>query len=434
MGKTRLVEEFIKNKKNIYFFITRKDSHLLLEGLSESIRESMGYSPSFADWEEALEYLFTQIKGELVIVFDEFQNLSFSTPSAFSQFQASIDKYKNEKGKHVIILGSYISMIKRIFTEHKEPLFGRADEFIDLKPLSFPTVHKICCDLGFNEDDGLVLYSLFGGIPKYYVMIQEQGLRGVDPLLIVRKSFFCQFPLLAGEIKSCLVENIGKNYHTYFSILEAVALGHNTLTGISEKSGIKRDSLSKYIGLLADDFDILEYRAPVTHDPRKSKKGRYFINDRMTNFWFSMIWPHLSMIEQGNYNRMSQIVKTELPSLIADSMEKLVRWLIAGTEQYDAVGSWWNRRGDEIDAIALDHSNKRMMILELKWRNRKTGVDACIAFLNRSDLIQKYGSYKKEFLFISRSGFTKNAEEILNEHNVKTWDGDELMKRLREKK
>ena len=341
VGKTRLVEEFIKGKQHIYFLITRKDEILLLEGLANSVREELGYSPSFTDWEEALEYLITRVDGDLVIVFDEFQNLSFGSPSAFSQFQKVLDGCRNEKGKHVILMGSYVSMMNRIFTGEKEPLFGRATESIRLRPLEYKHVFEVCRDLCFSEGEFLTIFSIFGGIPKYYVMIREQGLEGKDPLRVLEKAFYCDFPLLSGEVKNNLIEMFGRNYHTYFSILEAVARGHNTLTLMSNISGIKRDSLSKYIASLVDDFSILEYRVPVTERKGKSKKGRYFIRDEMTRFWFRFIWPNLTLIEQGNYRRVSEIVEMGLPMLISDKVEALVRSALVEKGRCEVAGQWW---------------------------------------------------------------------------------------------
>ena len=429
VGKTRLVEEFIKGRDHIYFFITRKGELLLLEGLANSVREKLGYSPRFADWEEALEYLITRVEGELVLVFDEFQNLSFGSPSAFSQFQKVLDSCMNQKGKHIILMGSYVSMMNRIFTGEKEPLFGRATEYIRLKPLGYKHVYEICRDLRFNQSDILTLYSIFGGIPKYYVMIGEQGLEGKDPLRIIEKAFYCDFPLLSEEVKNNLIEIFGRNYHTYFSILEAVAGGHNTMTLMSNRSGIKRDSISKYIQSLTNDFNILEYRVPVTERKGKSKKGRYFIRDEMTRFWFRFIWPNLTLIEQGNYRRVSEIVENGLPMLISDKVEALVRSALVEKGRCEVAGQWWNRRGDEIDVVGFDRRKGEILFVEIKWRNRRTGVDLCRGLIEKADLVDG-GSFKRRFLLISKGGFTKAAESFMVENDIEFWNGKRLFKEL----
>ena len=428
VGKTRLVEEFIKGREHIYFFVTRKGEPLLLEGLANSVREKLGYSPRFVDWEEALEYLITRVEGELVLVFDEFQNLSFGSPSAFSQFQKVLDSCMNEKGKHIILMGSYVSMMNRIFTDEKEPLFGRATEYIRLKPLGYNHVHEICRDLGFNASEVLTLHSIFGGIPKYYEIIKKKKLEGKDPLRILEKAFYCDFPLLSDEVKNNLIEIFGRNYHTYFSILEAVAGGHNTLTLMSNKSGIKRDSISKYLSSLTYDFNILEYRVPVTERKGNSKKGRYFIRDEMTRFWFRFIWPNLTLIEQGSYKRVSEIVEKGLPMLISESVEALAGSVLIDKGRCEIAGQWWNRRGDEIDVVGIGRGE--ILLVEVKWRNRQAGVDICKDLLEKVALVDDGTFRKRRLLIISKGGFTKAAECFMVENDIEFWNGKRLFKEL----
>ena len=336
----------------------------------------------------------------------------------------------NQKGKHIILMGSYVSMMNRIFTDEKEPLFGRATEYIRLKPLGYKHVYEICRDLRFNQSDILTLYSIFGGIPKYYVMIGEQGLEGKDPLRVLEKAFYCDFPLLSGEVKNNLIEMFGRNYHTYFSILEAVARGHNTLTLMSNTSGIKRDSISKYIASLVDDFSILEYRVPVTERKGKSKKGRYFIRDEMTRFWFRFIWPNLTLIEQGNYVRVSEIVEKGLPMLISGSVEALARSVLVEKGRCEIAGQWWNRKGDEIDVVGMDREKGEILFVEIKWRNRQAGVDICKALLEKAGLVDDGTFGKRRLLLISKGGFTKAAESFMVENDIEFWNGKRLFKEL----
>jgi len=430
VGKTRLVEEYIRGRRAIYFFVTKKEEGLLLENFSTSVRAALGYSPQFKDWEEAFEYIMTQVKDELIVVLDEFQNLSYGSPSAFSQIQKMIDRYKDTPEVHFVVLGSYVSLIKRIFMDKKEPLFGRADEFLSLGPLDFPVVLNITKDLGFSPQDAFVLYSVFGGIPKYYVMIEKQNLGERDVVDILGRGFFCDFPLLADEVKSTLIENFGGKYHMYFSILEAVASGNNTLTEIANKTGILRDSLSKYLAMLRDDFKVLEYLAPITDEVGKSKRGRYFISDELTNFWFKVIYPNLSFIESGNYSQVKTIVKRNLPILTGRATEGLVRWLVGREMGYERVGPWWNRKGDEIDLIGIDTGNKRILFGEVKWTNRKTGVDVIEALIGKTDIIDRYDDYHHDFLLVSKNGFTKAAMKLITSQGIIHWDGNDLIRMM----
>ena len=81
VGKTRLIQEFISDKKSVYFMAARQTSSELLQGFSETIKEQFPdertkFIKSFENWESLFSYI-TEVsrKTRIVIVIDEYQNL-----------------------------------------------------------------------------------------------------------------------------------------------------------------------------------------------------------------------------------------------------------------------------------------------------------------------------------------------------------------------
>ena len=253
----------------------------------------------------------------------------------------------------------------KIFTNSKEPLFGRATETYVLKPMQFKEVSKMLFEIGITDIESQIQwYSVFGGIPKYYVMAQEQGLTGKDIFSALRILLFRDFAPLKEEARSVLIEEFGREHPSYFSILEAVALGNSEMTTIADRSGIKVKSIAKYLGQLVRDFRYLDYEVPVTEArPWKSKKGRYFLNDNFFKFWFRYIYRNRSDYEIGNYDILIKKIQQDFESFIGHEFEKISMQFLRelNTQNklpfiFSKIGRWW-RKGSEIDIVAFNEDS-----------------------------------------------------------------------------
>lgn len=236
--------------------------------------------------------------------------------SIFTDFQKIFDKYKTKLNIHIIVAGSHITLINKIFSDNKEPLFGRATEKYILKPLLFKDVSEMLSEIKILDiEEQIKWFIIFGGIPKYYIIAQEQGLEGKDIFFALKTLLFRDFAPLKEEAISVLSEEFGSEHQSYFSILEAVALGNSEMTTIANKSGINIKSISKYLGLLVKDFRYLDYEIPVTEEkPWKSKKGRYFLSDSFLRFWFRYIYRNRSEYEIGSYDTLVSKVEQDFDS------------------------------------------------------------------------------------------------------------------------
>jgi len=175
VGKTRLIKDIAGGN---YFFMDKKSSSLLLKEFSGSLGTSLGtFVPEFANWDDFIRYLFEYSKQQrIVVVFDEFQNFKYVEPSMFSILQKHWDACSSSSKILLVFIGSYVGLMKKIFTDEKEPLYGRITARIDLKPLKYTFTRQICLDLGIDDEQSIVnLYVTFGGIPRYYQLIEEYG-------------------------------------------------------------------------------------------------------------------------------------------------------------------------------------------------------------------------------------------------------------------
>ncbi|RLF78102.1 hypothetical protein DRN39_02125 [Thermococci archaeon] len=94
--------------------------------------------------------------------FDEFQNFLKINPSIIHDLQKFWDRYEEEKRFFVILSGSYIGMMRKVFLLRKSPLYGRADLYINLKPLR-PSRKRCAIKTILNTPTPLVLVVKWTG-------------------------------------------------------------------------------------------------------------------------------------------------------------------------------------------------------------------------------------------------------------------------------
>jgi AAA+ ATPase superfamily predicted ATPase len=84
---------------------------------------------------------------------------------------------------------------------------------------------------------------------------------------------------------------------------------------------------------------------------------------------------------------------------------------------FSKIGRWW-RKGSEIDIIAINEDSKNVLFGECKWQNRKTGIDVLATLLDKSATVDwNINDRTDHFTVISKSGFTKKAEEFAVQNN-----------------
>lgn len=424
VGKTRLIKDIAGGN---YFFVDKKSSSLLLKEFSDSLGTSLGtFVPEFANWDDFIRYLFEYSRQQrIVVVFDEFQNFKYVEPSVFSIFQKHWDAFSSTSKILLVFIGSYVGLMKKIFTEEKEPLYGRITARIDLRPLKYTFTRQICLDLGIDDEESIAnLYVTFGGIPRYYQLIEEYGLSNYEKIL--ETLVFNENGVLRDEARQILVGELGRNYSIYFSILEAISFGKCTLKEISDFTGVEMKSLGKYLNELIRDFDLVERRMPVIGG---EKMGRYVLKDYMIKFWFRFVYPNISFLEMGRNELVMHRVKEELPNYMGKALEDIIRDMMARKLPFEptSIGSWWNRKGEEIDFVSLNERTGEIVFGEIKWKERSVGREIIEKFLEKKERVEwKKGDRKEYFMFFSKNGFTEGARKIMKEKGIKGFELNDL--------
>lgn len=371
IGKTSLIMKAVEDSPVVYLFVGRKNEATLCAEYIPLISQTLNvYIPNeiktFRSLFQYIMELATRMEFNLII--DEFQEFYNINESIYSDMQNIWDQYRKKSRMNLIVSGSIYSLMQKIFQNSKEPLFGRADNIIKLSAFNLFTLKEIMNDYRpeYTNDDLLALYTFTGGVPKYIELFCDNDSLSVDEMIsfmIRENSSFID------EGKNLLIEEFGKNYATYFSILSAISGGINTQPGIEAALGEK--SIGGQIKRLIEDYNIITRQRPIL-----AKEGtqavRYEITDNFIRFWFNYFDRHRSMIEIKNYIGLQGIVKSDYPTYTGKTLEMYFKQQFAETYQYRAIGSWWELKTgeNEIDIVALKLEKNQAVVAEVK-RQRK---------------------------------------------------------------
>ena len=99
------------------------------------------------------------------------------------------------------------------------------------------------------------------------------------------------------EGRNLLVEEFGREYGTYFSILELIAVGK---TARSEIESVLEIHSGAYLAKLEDEYALIAKHRPINAKPG-GRLQKYYLRDNFLSFWFRFIYRNLSAIETGNF-------------------------------------------------------------------------------------------------------------------------------------
>lgn len=394
IGKTLLAIKAVENKAFVYFFVGRKSEQLLCEEYTEEIEMKLGIRVlgEYKKFGPLFEFLMRESEiRPFTLIIDEFQEFERVNPSIFSEMQNIWDRYKNKSRMHLLISGSVFSLMKKIFENSKEPLFGRANERIYLRPFTTKVLKEILSahSPGWTPSDLLALYTLTGGVAKYVEIFMDHGCLTLEAML---NEIFRENSLLLEDGKNILIEEFGKEYLTYFSILSLIA---SSKTSRSEIESILEKDIGGYLDRLEKEYSIITALKPVLAKPG-SRNLKYRIDDNFLNFWFRFIYKYRSSLEINNFDYVKSLVIRDFPTYSGRILEKYFADELALTGQYSQIGSWWEKKNkNEIDIVAIDEASKKILLGEVKLN--KSNFSLTDLKKKSQNLIREFPGYNVEY-------------------------------------
>ena len=429
VGKTALINEFIKDKKAIFFPALKANASDNLEALSRAITEFQNpdslSAPVYRTFDDAFSVITQLVREERVVfVIDEFPYLCNADTSIPSRLQHLLDRDWKDSHMYLILCGSSMSFMEKEVLSVKSPLFGRRTAQLKLEPLSYADTAKFHPDL--EPEKKALIYGITGGVPHYIRKLAVKD--SVKEALL--ENFFDSSSYLFEEPDNLLRQEL-REPAVYNSVITAIAKGSSKLSEISAKTQMSTSDCSKYLKVLCE-LGILQKTEPVID--RSRKKVIYRITDQFFRFWYRFIPGNMMSVTSG---KMDRIYDSAVGGYIADYMgqtfEYMCRsWLIDNMDQLpfqiSAVGEWWGthpglKKEVRLDIVAVapkphkGSTGNQYLIGSCKYRNEKIGADE-LALMQEYASVFTTANDRCFYYIFSKGGFTEGLKAAAERENV----------------
>ena len=368
VGKTELITHALSDGKTpfIYFLITRAPQTVVCENLQAEIarvfaRPMPGRIERFVDI-----FRFVMEKAEttpLTLVVDEFQEFDRTAPEVYGEVAGIWDQLHKTSRINLVFCGSVNRLMHKVFFSYAEPLYGRNTGRLDLKPFPVSTLKEIFAEYApakRKASDLLDLWTLTGGVARYVEQLMDDG-------AVTRKKMFASvFKLDSSYLDeglSSLVQEFGKEYGTYFSIMSSIASGHTEYSQIKNDVGTE---VGAHLAKLENEYGLVRRKLPM-FAAQSSKRSVYEIDDCFFRYWFRFVWKNMHLKELQRFDVMRELAEGGYEVFSGHALEQYFRWKFIEEMKYTRMDSWWDRKGEnEIDLVCEDEVSGTLDFFEIK--------------------------------------------------------------------
>ena len=428
VGKTALINEFIKDKEAIFFTGVETNESQNLENFSKCILEYSTKRPTnsvFSSFQTALEHVFEIAKTKrIILVIDEYPYVARSSKSLASTLQLLIDKNKDASKLFLILCGSSRSYMEDQVLAYKAPLYGRRTAQLKIEPFDF--FKSSLFFKNFSNEDKALAYGIIGGTPQYLIQISDNL-----PIEQNIKEIYLNPSSAIFEEPDNLLKQEVREPSIYSAIITAIATGCSKLNEIANRISEETSVCAVYIKNLIN-LGLVKKETP--YGEPASRKTIYTIEDNMFRFWYRFVLGNISLIARGASDMVYKRIEPELSTYMGAVFEQICtqylwKLLLEGDSpiQFKDLGRWWGtnpktRTQEEIDIMGTDSNSA--LFAECKWTNEKVDTGVLETLVKRSEM---FSYSKKHFFLFAKTGFTQGcAEQALKLGNVTLVQLDEM--------
>lgn len=371
VGKTRMLVEWVRRNAGVYTVADQSSPEVQRRYLAEALGERL---PGFADvgyrdWRLLLSRISREAaaigwRGPLVL--DELPYLVLGSPELPAVMQRWLDHEAQDLV--VVVAGSSQQMMQGLVLDGDAPLYGRAREILEVRPLD-PRLIPVALRI----DDPRVAvehYTAWGGVPRYWELAADVSgscQRRIDHLALD--------PLgpLHREPDRLILEELPPAVEVR-ALLDAIGGGAHRLTEIAGRIGRPATSLGRPIQRLLG-MGLGRREVPFGEDERASRRSLYRIADPFTRLWFRVVAPHRGLLATATPESRRALLARYWPQLLGEGWEELCRLLLPTLDTRSDLGAlgpwgppsrWWRGSEPEWDLVARSVDRRRLLLGEAK--------------------------------------------------------------------
>lgn len=425
IGKSKLIKEFIKDKSAFVFSASQVKDKLNKEFFTEQLKNYYNFKNELNEgnptWEDLFRiYANIEEPKRKILVLDNLNYLIQNNPDFARDFINTWNTYLKPHNILVVGLLPNNSILSNLENQ-KKSLIDTVDYRIKLQPLNFVEILK---DLPKKDFLELVSsYSMTSGMPQYLpVLINTHSVaEQIDYFinyLLDTNSFYNHIPL------NFIEKNVWDPVY-YTTVLHYLANGVNTLQGLVEKTGFKYKDVETYINNLIL-LGIIKADSSINEKRFKPKKAKFSFTNQGFRFWSKYIQPNQSLIDSGNYKKLSKIIQDDFPKYLEEPFKEISREILQASInqktlnfEVDKIGSFWNKNID-VPIVAIDNTNKKLIFAttqpflnDYTLNEFKLFIDS-VANLKE---FKKYKDYDKYFGLFTATNVNEEFKDFALENN-----------------
>lgn len=373
VGKSYLLSRFARQVGGVYYQATRRTEAEQLGSLSRVIGEHFGdpalqSGVTFPEWEDLFRYVTKRADGNpFLLVLDEFPYLASAAPALPSIIQSLWDHEWEGTRIKLVLSGSYITAMNRL-EEVDQPLYGRRTGKLMIGPFSFADAARFVPAYDVREQ--LRAYGLFGHLPGNLSLVDPGRPLGEN----VAEALLSPTGRLVDEAQHML-DAFTFDAHVHYSIVEAIAAGEQTWSGITKRVGRSGGSLLRPLQWL-EEMQVIARVAPITEaSPVRSRRVLYRVVDPYVAFWHRTVSKlvnagSLGLVEPARL--WKEVVEPGLDDYMGPVFEEVCRDFVRRNPDRLPfrplrVGEWWDATSTrQVDVVAVGAQGD-LLVGECKW-------------------------------------------------------------------
>jgi AAA+ ATPase superfamily predicted ATPase len=373
-GKSRILRETVPARRAVFFVGDDRDPALQRASLAAEIgRKIEGFDGvTYPGWDSLLARWWSDAPRGTVLILDELPSLVAKAPELPSLLQKRVDR-DADRGLHLLVAGSSQRMMQGLVLDRSAPLYGRAAEIMKIVPLAAGWIQEA---LEIKDPvKAIEAFAVWGGIPRYWELAADHS----RPVSAIRELVLDPLGVLHDEPSRLLLDDL-RDTTQAASILSLVGQGCHRVSEIAGRMGKPATSLSRPMQRLME-MDLVDREVPFGEPHRGSKRTLYRINDPFLRFWFRFVEPNRSRLEARQLDVVAGEIAAAMGHHVGGVWEDLARRSVPAMRLRNAgwgpARRWWgaglDRKPLEIDLVAEDAEEKRLLVGEVKWASPHTG-------------------------------------------------------------
>ena len=441
VGKTRLLTHWQNGHAAdaLYWVAEPTSPRNQLSSLAQALyrfefpeREGVG-GYNFLNWEEIFNYMGEITSKRRVAIFlDEFTYLMDAEPEIVGTLQKVWDQRLKQTNLKLALSGSNLKLMQEKLIDYQAPLYGRATQIQDLRPLPFGITREYFPNL--TPEQRIEIFSMVGGVPAYWERFNPDAPIEQNLLSALIKS-----PFMREEPITLLRDHVDQPYN-YTGILQAISSGCKTTGEVTKAIGMARTTLPKYLQVLRK-AGFIENRWSATA-PNNKRKVRIKVSDPFIRFYFANISSRVSDIEVGGRGLEKTVrnIIEKLPEYIGkNTWPELCReWLASKSAfeeipvDFDQLGEAWKGQ-TKFDVVGINFDEQIAYLGLCFWDDRPTmGADFSQLAKMATAILPTEQDWTVVFMAFSKKGFAEDAESFVQEVRSgsisgKNWQANDLL-------